>query len=236
MGKIIEEIARQRGHNITHKIDSSNRPLLNPADLEQVDAAIEFSVPQAALHNIKLCFESKTPVVVGTTGWYDDLDEVKAHCHQHEGCLLYASNFSVGVNLLFALNRKLAKWMNDFSEYDVKVEEIHHIHKKDAPSGTAITLSTDIIEQHEAKLKWQSVEMPAHRDINAKETIAVGYSREAEVSGTHRVVWESGIDKLTLSHEAYNRRGFALGAVLASEFVAGKKGVYTAYDLFDFHE
>ncbi len=219
MGKAIEKIALERGHEIVIRKD------VEPVDIDLsiADAAIDFSHPLAAYDNIKDCIDNKVPVVSGTTGWLDKFDEIKAYCEEQDGAFIYASNYSIGVNLFFNLNAYLAKMMEQMKEYDVAMEEIHHIHKLDAPSGTAISLANDIIDNSEKK-QW-SIETPESDDL------FVNVKREGEVPGTHQVSYTSAIDSIEIKHTAFNRTGFALGAVVAAEWLHHKKGVFNMKDV-----
>ena len=192
-------------------------------DLSIADAAIDFSHPLAAYDNIKDCIDSKVPVVSGTTGWLDKFDEIKAYCEEQDGAFIYASNYSIGVNLFFNLNAYLAKMMGKMKEYDVAMEEIHHIHKLDAPSGTAISLANDILDNSE-KNQWR-IESPQSDDL------FINVKREGEVPGTHQVSYTSAIDSIEIKHTAFNRTGFALGAVVAAEWLHKKKGVFNMKDV-----
>jgi 4-hydroxy-tetrahydrodipicolinate reductase len=233
MGHMIEEIAKERGHEVPLTIGSQNRKELTKEQLKQADVVIEFSRPDAAIDNINLCLEAGVPVVVGTTGWYEKLAEVKQKCESVNGSLVYGTNFSVGVNILFALNKQLAKWMNDFADYDVSVEEIHHKQKLDAPSGTAITIAEGILDNLDRKNKWE-VQHVNDTEKLPNDVLAVKYDRQDGVPGTHIVTYTSAIDEIRLYHEAFNRKGFALGAVLAAEFLKDKKGIFTPQDIFKF--
>lgn len=228
MGHIIEEIATSRGHQIVSIIDIDNKADMDSDAFRSADVAIEFTRPESAIENIFKCFEVGVPVVVGTTGWLDKLEEVKAEMKKKNGTLFWASNFSVGVNIFNAANKFLAKIMNDYDVYNVSMTEIHHIHKLDAPSGTAITLAEGIMENLDRKKSWKL-------DIEeSSEDIAIKAVREGEVPGTHIVTYDSEVDTITFSHEAKSRRGFALGAVIAAEFTAGKKGFLSMNDIFNF--
>ena len=224
MGKAIEDIAVERGHTITLKVSSSNADY-TVEDLKGTDVAIEFSRPQFAEENIEKTLAAGIPVVVGTTGWYNSFDSIAVKCREQNGCLFYATNFSIGVNLFFAINRQLARLMNPHQEYEVSMEEIHHIHKLDSPSGIAITLADQIIGLLDRKSSWEE----GSASINDK--IGIHSIRENEVPGTHSITYESPIDRVTITHEAKNRTGFATGAVLAAEWVIGRKGIYTMSDL-----
>ena len=228
MGKTIEQIALQRGHQIVSIIDINNTADFDSEAFRSADVAIEFTTPATALGNYMRCFEANVPVVSGTTGWLSHLDEVKAKCEQEGKTFFYASNFSVGVNIFFALNRYLAKIMNGFPAYDVRMTEVHHIHKLDAPSGTAITLAEGILDNVERKERWtlETAEQPTDLPIHA--------IREGEVPGIHEIIYESEADTISIKHDAKSRAGFALGAVIAAEFTAGKKGFLGMSDLFHF--
>jgi 4-hydroxy-tetrahydrodipicolinate reductase len=228
MGHEIEEIAKIRGHRIQLIIDIDNSSDLNPENLKDVDAAIEFSSPDAAFDNIATCLEMKVPVVSGTTGWLKDFDKVAELCRINKTAFIHSSNFSIGVNLLFRLNSELAKHMKNFSDYTVSLEEIHHTKKLDAPSGTAIALADDIKKQHEGYKGW------CFEKDCSEGLIPISSIREGTVPGTHTVNWDSEIDTLSLRHEAKNRKGFALGAVVAAEFIHTRKGVFTMSDVLGF--
>jgi 4-hydroxy-tetrahydrodipicolinate reductase len=228
MGHIIEEIATSRGHQIVSIIDIDNKADMDSDAFRSADVAIEFTRPESAIENIFKCFEVGVPVVVGTTGWLDKLEEVKAEMKKKNGTLFWASNFSVGVNIFNAANKFLAKIMNDYDVYNVSMTEIHHIHKLDAPSGTAITLAEGIMENLDRKKSWKL------DTEESSEDIAIKAVREGEVPGTHIVTYDSEVDTITFSHEAKSRRGFALGAVIAAEFTARKKGFLSMNDIFNF--
>ncbi len=223
MGKAIEKIALERGHQIVLKTNSST--LFSAEDLKETDVAIEFSTPDNALHNISTCFNANTPVVIGTTGWYNDFEAICDRCNQENQTMLYATNFSVGVNLFFELNKRLAKLMNDYPQYTVNIEEIHHTQKLDAPSGTAISLAEQIIAANDRKNSWKNDATIAENELQ------ITSKREQDVPGTHSVQYDSEIDTIEIKHTAKNREGFALGAVLAAEFIAQKKGVFTMQDV-----
>jgi len=237
MGRIIEKIATDRKHEIVLKISSSNADDLNTENLQKADIAIEFSTPSTVLSNITACFEAGLPVVIGTTGWYDHMDVVKQLCSENHGSILYGTNFSVGVNIFFHVNKVLAKLMNNYPYYDVQVEEIHHTQKLDAPSGTAITIAEGIIENMDAKDKWQSVLIAdgtdADDNIKNGELLIESY-RIDSVPGTHTVIYDSEVDSIEFKHTAHNRNGFALGAVLAAEWLKDKKGFHAVNDMFNF--
>ncbi|MGQ7869531.1 4-hydroxy-tetrahydrodipicolinate reductase [Sunxiuqinia sp. sy24] len=227
MGKAIESIAKERGHEIVLTIDVDNQNDLTVENLKKADVAIEFTIPASALNNYKTCFASNVPVVSGTTGWLDKKAEVLEEMKKQDGTFFYASNFSLGVNLFFALNKKLAELMKGRSEYDISMEEVHHTKKLDAPSGTAISLAEDLFELHPGKSSW-TLDAPK----NAKE-MHIEAIREGDVPGIHRVKYESEIDYIEIEHSAKSRQGFALGAVLAAEFSADKKGLVSMNDLLN---
>jgi len=227
MGKVIEEIAIQRGHSIALKVNQTN---LN-FDLElfrDCDVAIEFSSPESAIENINKCFDANIPVVVGTTGWYAQFNAVQERCVSENKGLLYATNFSVGVNIFYEINKKLAALMNGNSQYDVKVKEIHHTQKLDAPSGTAISIAEGMIDNLDRKDSWKNDVLVCENEL------AIESIRTEDVPGTHVVKYESEIDIIEIKHEAKNRNGFAFGAVLAAEYIRDKKGVFTMKDVLSF--
>ena len=224
MGKEIEAIALKRGHEVILKIDKDNQDEMNIVNLKKADVAIEFSTPHTVVENIYKCFNAHLPVVVGATGWYEKFDEIIAHCEGNRGSLFHATNFSVGVNLFFKLNSYLAELMNKYEDYDISMEEIHHIHKLDKPSGTAISLANQILNKVKRKEKWSI-------DEKAPNTLHIVDKREGEVPGTHIVKYHSSIDDIEIMHKAHSRKGFALGAVIAAEFLQGKTGVYSMNDL-----
>ncbi|MCT1531910.1 4-hydroxy-tetrahydrodipicolinate reductase [Sphingobacterium daejeonense] len=237
MGQLIERFAMKRGHEVVLIVDESNRSSITSEDLEDADMAIDFSTPDAALENISLCFESDLPLVVGTTGWYEHLEEVKETCLDADQSLLYGSNFSIGVNIFFHINKMLAKAMNPYKQYDVQVEEIHHIHKLDAPSGTAITIAEGILENSDDKKSWvNSVEGSGEEVIPKADELLIESLRIEEVPGTHTVLYSSEVDQIEFKHTAHSREGFALGAVIAAEWLFGKKGFYQVTEMFDFNK
>lgn len=227
MGREIEKLALSRGHSIGLIIDIDNSADLNPEKLKDIDVAIEFSSPDSAFENICKCLNAKTPVVSGTTGWLDRWDQVQDLINTTGSGLFYASNFSIGVNIMFAINSRLAEIMSGFPEYASSIEEVHHIHKLDAPSGTAITLATQIIEKHNVKKSW-SLEKADD------EKLYIDAKREGEVSGYHKVIWDSAIDTIELSHNAKSRMGFVMGAVMAAEYLKGKSGIHSMKDMLNF--
>ena len=227
MGKAIEQIAKERGHVITVKIDVSNNNELHSQEFINSDVAIEFTRPESALENILHCCKSKVPVVVGTTGWLGHIDKVKAECKLNDSAVFYASNYSIGMNITFALNEKLAQWMNELSEYDVNIVETHHIHKLDHPSGTAISLADGIIDGLDKKSHW------VNEESKVSDALNITSHREGEVPGTHCVEYKSDIDRLIIKHEAFNRTGFALGAVKVAEWIPEKKGILNMNDFLN---
>ncbi len=234
MGKELEKAAISRGHEIVLKINSENSNKIKPVDLYAAEVAIEFSTPSAVFANIRMCFNSSIPVVVGTTGWYQELDEIKKECMNGGHSMMYASNFSIGVNILFELNRMMANIMNYQPDYDASIEEIHHSHKLDSPSGTAIALAKDIISKLDRKERWIDID-PDSNVENHKHPgdLTINSMRLGEVIGTHIVKYRSKVDKLELRHEAFNRTGFAEGAVIAAEWIKDKKGCFTMHDLLN---
>ena len=221
MGQAIEKIALERGHEIVIRKDME--PIT--VDLGLADVAIDFSHPNAAFDNIASCLEAGVPVVSGTTGWLDRFEEAKTLCSENQGAFLYASNFSIGVNIFFNLNAYLARMMRSLKDYDVELEEIHHIHKLDAPSGTAISLAEGILE-HNEKERWSL-------EKGDPQTLFIGVKREDEVPGTHIVQYKSEVDSIEIKHTAHSRTGFALGAVVAAEWLVSKKGVFSMSDVLD---
>src|SRR5688572_3117475 len=228
MGHAIEEIALQKNHEVVLTIDVNNQQDFTVDNLKKADVAIEFTHPGAAVENIRKCLEAGTPVVVGTTGWWDHYDEIANFCKQNSGALLVASNFSIGVNIFFEVNKRLAELMSVHSDYEVSMEEIHHTAKKDAPSGTAITLAEQILERISRKKKWVN-----HLSDNVGELEIIS-ERVDPAPGTHKIKYQSDIDDIEIIHTAHNRKGFAAGAVLAAEFLAGRKGIYTMKDVLGF--
>lgn len=245
MGKALAELAPQRGHTVAATIDNDDEWAEKQGLLKGCDMAIEFSTPATAVKNIDRCLEMGLPVVVGTTGWYDQLETMAKECKRREGALFVASNFSIGMNIVFETSRRLARMMNRHKEYDVCVEETHHVHKLDAPSGTAITLASDIVAQRDDKAGWQLLDetyvdpqtnerATKHHEERQPDKVGVVSVRRGEVAGTHAIRYEGPTDSITLTHEAYGRQGLAMGAMLAAEFLEGKKGYYTMQDLLAF--
>ncbi len=225
MGKEIEQILIARGHTIPLIIDLNNTNDLDAAHLKEIDVAIEYTTPSTAYGNVVKCLEAGVPVVCGTTAWLDKLPQVEQLCKEKNGAFFYASNYSIGVNIFFEINRRLAQLMNRFGEYDVTIEETHHTQKKDAPSGTAVTLAEGILENLDRKQKWVCGTTTVPEEL---EVVAI---RRSVVPGTHTVTYESDVDSLSITHMAKSRRGFALGAVLAAEFLYGKTGIFSMKDL-----
>ena len=225
MGKTIEAIALKRGHSLDLKIDVDSLALFTKENLQLCDVAIEFTGPHSAKENILGCINAGIPVVSGSTGWLENWTEVEKACAAKNGCLLYASNFSVGVNIFFEVNKKLAQLMSSRQEYEVSIEETHHTQKKDAPSGTAITLAEQVLQELTRKTKW--VNQPAQ---NADE-LTITSKRIDPAPGTHSVKYSSAIDDIEIIHTAHSREGFALGAVLAAEFIHNKKGIFRMQDV-----
>jgi len=238
MGKIIEKIAISRKHEIVLTIDHETLHDLTPENLRKADVVIEFTTPASVLSNIEHCFNANVPIVVGTTGWYEKLPEVKQQCIDGNKSLLWASNFSVGVNVFFYVNKLLAKVMNRYPYYEVQVEEIHHTQKMDSPSGTAITIAEGIINNTDAKNEWVNVLTTDDSDANANVSanqLLIESLRIDSVPGTHTVIYDSEVDSIEFKHTAHNRNGFALGAVLAAEWLHNKKGFYSVEAMFDFN-
>ena len=222
MGKVIEKIAKKRGHKIIYRIDEN---CIN-YDLKKVDVAIDFSTPKAAFSNINMALENSIPIISGTTGWLDNYNKAVKLCNEKNGAFLYASNFSLGVNIFFEINRQLAKIMSNHPEYVIKMKEIHHIEKIDAPSGTAITLAESIIKETDYQ-KWS-----LNKDFKENE-ISIEAQRLSDKTGTHEVMYKSDIDEIKIKHAALNREGFGLGAVIAAEWLIGKKGVFSMKDVLN---
>lgn len=227
MGKIIEQIAIERGHTIGLIIDIDNPHDLNKDMLQDIDVAIEFTIPASAYGNILKCFEADIPVVVGTTGWLEKLPLLEQKCNKENKGLFYASNYSLGVNIFFELNKHLAKLMNPHSDYDVAMEEIHHTQKLDAPSGTAITLAEGVIDNMDRKKGWIC------NDFKTTDDLQIVAKRLGTVPGTHTLTYDGPVDKIEISHEAKGRQGFAFGAVLAAEYMNGKTGKHGMKELLN---
>ncbi|MFT5215798.1 MAG: 4-hydroxy-tetrahydrodipicolinate reductase [Glaciecola sp.] len=221
MGKTIEKIAVSRGHNIVLKIDKH----ATDYDITQADVAIDFSIPSAAVGNLSKALNNDVPLVSGTTGWLNDYDDIIRLCKDRDGAFIYASNFSIGVNVFFELNKQLAKMMSNLDKYKVSLQEIHHTHKLDAPSGTAITLAEGIIDNSNYT-NWSL-------DNSNSETIKIEAKRIEDVPGTHSIIYDSSVDSIEIKHTAKNREGFALGAVIAAEWIIGKTGIFTMKDVLN---
>jgi 4-hydroxy-tetrahydrodipicolinate reductase len=221
MGKVIERIALERGHEIVLKKEATD----TFDGLDNADVAIDFSIPDAAVGNISACLNKSIPVISGTTGWLENYHDVAQLCEEKEGAFIYGSNFSLGVNIFFELNEYLAKMMAKLDQYKVAIEEVHHIQKLDAPSGTAITLAKDIIANSDYS-SW-AIGNPK------EDEIFIDAKREENVPGTHTVVYDSDVDAIEIKHTAHSREGFALGAVIAAEWLVGKKGIFTMKDVLD---
>ena len=228
MGKTIDQMATSKGHEVILKIGKNNLADFNKANVQQADVAIEFSNPESAFDNVSKCLEWGVPVVSGTTGWLDKMEEIKAICDKNKGGFFYASNYSVGVNIFFAINRQLAKMMNDQPQYEVEVEEIHHTQKLDAPSGTAITLAQGILEEMNRKTNW------INEKSDEKVDLPIISKRIEKVPGTHEIIYNSPIDSIEIKHTAHSRAGFAGGAILAAEWMIGKEGSFGMGDLLGF--
>ncbi len=218
---MLAQLASQRNHQIVARVDVDTQDI----DFDQMDCAIDFSTPSAAFDNIKNCIDQGVPIVSGTTGWLDRYDEITEYCKEKKGAFIYASNFSLGVNLFFELNEKLAKMMNALDQYKVSMKEIHHVHKLDAPSGTAITLAKGVVGNSDY-ISWTLNE-------GNKNEIPIHSKREGEVPGTHMVTYDSTVDSIEIKHTAHNRQGFALGAIIAAEWLVGKTGVFSMKDVLD---
>ncbi|WP_430426628.1 4-hydroxy-tetrahydrodipicolinate reductase [Maribacter litoralis] len=221
MGQMIEQIALNRGHEIVAKIDESTEDI----NFSTIDVAIDFSMPSAAYGNITKCINNNVPVISGTTGWLDDYENAVSLCNDKKGAFIYASNFSLGVNIFFELNNYLAKMMQNLPEYKVELEEIHHTQKLDAPSGTAITLAEGVISNSNYKA-WKL-------DHSFDETLKITSKRIGKVPGTHTVAYDNDVDSIQIKHTAHNREGFALGAVTAAEWIIGKTGVFSMRDVLN---
>ena len=228
MGREIEKIALDRGHQLVSIIDINNPEEIDSEAFLEADVAIEFTQPETAIANYRNCFDRHIPVVAGTTGWLQYLDEVKQACANGRQTFFYASNYSIGMNIFFAVNQYLARVMNHFPAYDVRMEETHHIHKLDSPSGTAITLAQDILDNIWRKTQWKEATSGFENEL------LIHSKREGEIPGIHEIIYESAADSIRIRHEANSRRGLALGAVMAAEFTEGKKGFLTMQDMFNF--
>ncbi len=252
MGHIIEEVAKNRGHEVVCAIDINNQEDFESEAFRSADVAIEFTTPKTCLGNVRKCLDAGVPVVVGSTGWYNELPKVKEDVRKADGSLFWASNFSIGVNVFVAMQKYIARIMNNYPQYDVTLSETHHIHKLDSPSGTAITIANAITDNLDRKQTWketaaiwqhedQSIDVARNAEAgttyasHSDDELEVVAFRRGEVPGIHTVVYDSDVDTITMSHSAKSRRGFAVGAVVAAEWMAdGKKGVYTMTDLMEF--
>ncbi|MFD1551803.1 4-hydroxy-tetrahydrodipicolinate reductase [Putridiphycobacter roseus] len=226
MGKEIEKILIERGHKVVERITSkSDKSAINTSN---IDVVIEFSSPHAAAANIQFCIDHKLPIVIGTTGWYEQLDTLKQNCNANQSAMVYGTNFSIGVNIFFTINSALAKIMNANLGYTCTVKEVHHTEKKDAPSGTGITIAEDIIAEMDTYQKWENVNKS---EISGPEVLSLASERLPDVPGTHIVSYENNIDRIDLIHTAKNRTGFALGSVLAAEWIKNKQGVFSIKEI-----
>ncbi len=225
MGKEVEKIAMERGHDVVLSFDSQSDWDTFGHQLKFCDVAIEFSVPAVVVQNLLRCFDAGVPVVTGTTGWQDELETVKAACLHQDGSLFYSSNYSISVNIFFEINKMLARLMNPYHEYEVDIEEVHHLNKLDSPSGTAIVLASEIIHFMDRKEKWTGKGKKEAGDLEIHSV------REENITGTHIVTYDSPIDAIEIKHIAKNRKAFALGAVQAAEWLKGKKGVFQMKDM-----
>ena len=229
MGKEIEAFAIERGHQISARIDSTNPK--ESFEYTDTDVIIEFSKPEFASENIRFAIDRKIPIAIGTTGWYDDLQKLSDYCTSNSSAMLHATNFSLGVNAFFAVNRYLAKIMNSLNDYSAEIVEIHHTEKLDAPSGTGISLAEQIIAEHQGYQHWENNKPSVMLD---KEALSIESLRLPNVPGTHEIKYTSAIDSIEISHTAHNRKGFAQGSVLAAEWLIDKKGVFTMQDVLKF--
>ena len=225
MGRAIHEILKQRQHEVVLIIDQDNLADRSSEKLQAADVVIEFTGPEAAPENIRACLDAGIAVVSGSTGWLSQLPEMEAHCKSRQSAMLCATNFSLGVNIFFEINRRLASLMNGFPDYKVQIEETHHTAKKDAPSGTAITLAEQVLGEIQRLKSWEN------QSTDQNDQLPILSFRQDPAPGTHRVVYHSAIDDIEIIHTAHNRTGFALGAVLAAEFITGKKGIFSMRDV-----
>ena len=229
MGHEVEQVALQRGHEVMYRIDTEQDWYRNIDGIADCDVVIEFSTPATAIANIEKCFELDIPMVVGTTGWYAQLDDIRNRCEREGHTLFYAPNFSIGMNFVFKLNKEMARFAQKY-DYQLDITETHHIHKLDKPSGTAVKLAEDIIENNDNYEYWMLDEDVDEQD-NDDKMLRVNAIREGEVFGIHEIKALSDCDEITLRHEAFSRKGFATGAVIAAEFIFDKKGVFTMNDI-----
>lgn len=225
MGKEVEKLALDLNHSIACVCDNENEWSLNTEKIKKADVVVDFSMPQFASKNILNCFELNIPIVTGTTGWYDEIKDITAKCKLSNGSLFYASNFSIGMNLFYSVNEHLANIMDAFANYDVQIDETHHTQKIDSPSGTSITLANQIIQKLNRKSNW------VKEQNNKIDTLLIKSKREENITGTHTITYRSNEDTIEIKHTAHNRKGFALGAIKAAEWIIGKKGVYTMKDM-----
>ncbi len=226
MGKMIETIALQRGHTIACAIGTTNTNDINTTAFTTADVAIDFSTPASVLNNINKCFANNIPVVVGTTGWNTHLASVTEQCLAQQQALLHASNFSIGVNVFFAINKKLAQLMQPYTDYEITMQEVHHLQKSDSPSGTGISLANDILANNSKYNEWALLE-----DKKTSNQLIIEALRKPDVVGFHSITYQNTIDNITISHDAHTRQGFAQGAVIAAEWLVGKQGVFTMNDV-----
>ena len=241
MGMAVEKVAIAKGHEIVYKVDLENAYDFMPISLKKVDVAIDFSMPTAAVDNILKCFEAQIPIVVGTTGWYDQFDLIKQQCEAEGQSLVHSTNFSIGVNLFYKMNKILASMMHHFDAYDVRIEEVHHTAKQDSPSGTALSLAKQIMDEFPKKtvikdrlLFGKDINQPG-QSAKPHELLIESY-REGDVTGLHKVIYESVIDSIEITHDARSRYGFAKGALMAAEWIQGKKGIYNMDDILNLDE
>lgn len=236
MGKEIEQIAINRGHQIGLIIDVDNHAELNETSAKQIDVAIDFSTPHSVIANIHQCLNLNVPLVIGTTGWYNELDSITTTCKEKNGSLFHSTNYSIGVNLFFEVNRHMAKLFKKYPQYQLAIEEIHHTQKLDSPSGTAITTAEGILESRPDLNNWTNQLIKSNQIPSsvANNELLIVSKREENVPGTHTVSYFNDVDRIDLTHTAHNRKGFAEGAVIAAEFLAGKKGIFTMKDLLGF--
>ena len=227
MGKEIEKIAIDRKHEIVLKVDETNANTITKEDLKKGDVAIEFSTPHTVVNNIYKCLDAQLPIVVGTTGWYEQFEKIKNDCASKKSSLFYATNFSIGVNLFFKVNKYLAELMNNYPDYNVSMEEIHHTEKKDAPSGTAVKTAEVILNELHRKNNWTLNSKASELDL------LIVAKREPNVPGTHTVSYKSNVDCIQITHEAYNRKGFAEGAIMAANWLYGRQGVFQMSDMLN---
>lgn len=236
MGQTIQRLAEEAGDSIVLTIDLENKADFTKENLQKADVAIEFTRPETAFENIKKCMEAGIPVVSGTTGWSNKMQAVKTICIENKGAFFYSSNYSIGVNIFFAVNKYLAKLMATQSQYDVRMEEVHHLQKLDHPSGTGITLAEGILENIEWKSQWQAFMQTASEEAFSPDanTLPIISKREGNVPGTHIVTWKSEVDTLEISHVAHSREGFAAGALAAARWLIGKQGCFGMQDMLGF--